>query len=144
MKKQSNSVNEKIIRDAYQVAEVKDAAGLAAMFTEDGYFWDVGSDKKYYGNDIGKPVEFMAAAFSNMHRELLEFYTKDDENVVIVELRLQGTNDGPFYLESGTVPPSGQKMDLPCCDVWHLENGKIKAFHCYNYTVLFLKQIGAF
>ena len=144
MKKQPNSANEKLIRDAYQIAEVKDAAGFAAMFTEDGYFWDIANGRKFYGNDIGKTVEIMANAFSDYHRELLEFYTDEDRNLVIVELKLQGTHDGPLRLEQGTFPPSGKKMDVPCCDLWFIEGGKIKAFHCYNYTILFFKQIGAF
>lgn len=142
MKKPTNSANEKLIRDAYQIAEVKDGAGFAAMFTKEGYFWDVGSSVKYYGQDIGKPVEVLGAAFSDYHRELLEFYTLDDENVVIVELRLQGTHDRPLNIGK-TIAPTGKRMDLPCCDIWFIENGKIKAFHCYNYVILFFQQIGA-
>lgn len=144
MKKQPSSANEKLIRDAYQAAEVKDIAGFVAMFAEGGYFWDIANGRKFYGNDIGKTVEIMANAFSDYHRELLEFYTDEDSSLVIVELKLQGTHDGPLRLEKGTFPPSGKKMDVPCCDLWFIENGKIKAFHCYNYTILFFKQIGAF
>jgi steroid delta-isomerase-like uncharacterized protein len=144
MEKQPTSANEKLIRDAYQAAEVKDTAAFVAMFAEDGYFWDVANGRKFYGDDIGKTVEIMANAFSDYHRELLEFYTDEDRNLVIVELKLQGTHDGPLRLEKGTFSASGKKMDVPCCDLWFIEGGKIKAFHCYNYTILFFKQVGAF
>ena len=60
---------------------------------DDGYFWDVSAGKKYYGRDIGKTVEVYAKAFPDMHRELYDFYVKDDENKVIVELSLNGTQD---------------------------------------------------
>ena len=33
--------NERIIRKLYDVAEVPDARAFAALFTSDGYFWDV-------------------------------------------------------------------------------------------------------
>src|ERR1700744_5865969 len=124
MKTQSKSANEKIIRDVYQAAEVKDIPRFVSMFAKDGYFWDVSAGKKYYGNDIGKTVEVYARAFPDMHRELLEFYVKDDENKVIVELTLNGTHNGPLELEKGTVPPTGKTINVPCCDVWHIENGK--------------------
>jgi hypothetical protein len=30
---------------------------------------------------------------------------------------------------------SGERLsDVPCCDVFHLERGKVTSFHCYNAT----------
>jgi len=51
-------------------------------------------------------------AFSNMHRELHRVY--QEGNVVIVQLALQGTHEGPLQLPFGTLPPTGQQMDAPC------------------------------
>jgi ketosteroid isomerase-like protein len=51
-----------------------------------------------------------------------------DGNVVIVQLALQGTHDGPLQLPFGDLPATGKKMDAPCCDVFELEDGKIKRF----------------
>ena len=78
--------NEQLVRRLYEVAEVKDSLGFASLFSDDGYFWDVSADAKYYGPDIGKTVDIYATAFSNMHRELEKFYVMG--NVVIVELSL--------------------------------------------------------
>jgi hypothetical protein len=41
-----------------------------------------------------------------------------------VQLALQGTHDGPLQLPFGEL----RAMDAPCCDVFELENGKIKHF----------------
>jgi steroid delta-isomerase-like uncharacterized protein len=142
MKTQSKSANEKIVRDVYQAAEVKDIPGFVSLFAKDGYFWDVSVGKKYYGNDIGKTVEVYATAFPDMHRILLDFYVKDDENKVIVELTLNGTHNGPLDLGKGSIPPTGKTIEVPCCDVWTIENGKIKSFHCYNAGTILLGQIG--
>jgi len=77
-----------------------------------------------------------------MHRELLEFYVKDDENLVVVELTLNGTHKGPLDLPAGTIPPTGKVMQTPCCDVFHIENGKVKTFHCYTAGTIMLGQLG--
>src|SRR3984893_5184060 len=143
MKTQSNSENEKLIRQVYAVAEVKDSKGFINLFTKDGYFYDVSAGVKYYGNDIGKTVDIYAKAFPDMHRELIEIFVKNDENVVIVELTLNGTHKGPLSLPAGDIPPSNNVMNAPCCDVFYLVNGKVNAFHCYTAGTIILSQLGA-
>ncbi|MFF3002766.1 nuclear transport factor 2 family protein [Kitasatospora sp. NPDC057940] len=133
--------NEKIIRNAYQVAEEQDVAGWIAAFTEDGTFTDMSVPFTYRGADqLGKTVETYARAFPDMHRELERFYVTGD--VVIVQLRLQGTHLGPLELPSGTVPPTGRRMDAPCCDVFELVDGKIKRFDCYAEGSVIATQLG--
>ena len=143
MKTTAISTNEAIVREAYRTAEVKDLKGFISLFTDDGYFWDVSAGIKYYGNDVANPVDVYARAFPDMHRELLRLFVKDDENVVIVELTLSGTHTGPLGVAGGGfIPPTNNKINAPCCDVWYLENGKIKKFHCYTAGTILLSQIG--
>jgi len=142
MKTASISTNEKLIRELYRTAEVKDTKAFVSLFTDDGYFWDVSAGIKYYGNDIGKTVDIYSEAFPDMHRELLKFFVKDDENVVIVELTLNGTHKGPLALPAGVIPASNNVISAPCCDVFYLENGKVKKFHCYTAGTILLGQIG--
>jgi len=133
--------NEKIIRNAYQVAEDKNVAGWIALFTEDGTFTDESVPYTYRGPDeLGLTVEVYAKAFPDMHRELHRFYVVGD--VVIVQLSLQGTHLGTLELPSGTVPPTGKRMDAPCCDVFELVDGKIKRFDCYAEGSVIAKQLG--
>ena len=133
--------NEKIIRNAYQVAEDKDVAGWVASFTEDGTFTDESIPYTYRGPaELGQTVEVYAKAFPDMHRELRTFYVVD--NIVVVQLSLQGTHLGPLELPAGTVPPTGKRMDAPCCDVFELVDGKIKRFDCYAEGSVIAKQLG--
>jgi ketosteroid isomerase-like protein len=134
------STNEDIIRNLYQLAEVKDVPGFVKVFTEDGYFYDVSAGQKYYGQDIGKTVDIYARAFPDMHRELYSVYVSGD--VVVVELSLNGTHKGPLVLPAGTIPPTGKEFHAPCCDVFHLVNGKVKTFHCYTAATIMLGQLG--
>lgn len=133
--------NEAAVRKAYQVAEDKDIRGWVNCFTADGTFTDESLGITYRGpEELGRTVETYAAAFPDMHRELYAFYVVGD--TVIVELALQGTQKGPLELPLGTIPPTGKKMDAPCCDVFQMKSGKIKTFHCYPSGTVVLAQLG--
>jgi steroid delta-isomerase-like uncharacterized protein len=134
--------NEELIRRFYCLAEgvSKDTPQLVSMFSDGGYFWNVADGSKYYGADTGIPVDVYATAFPDIHRELDNFYF--DDNVVIVELSLNGTHKGDLPTSSGTIPATGKVMHTPCCDVFHIENGKITSFHCYLAVTIMLAQLG--
>jgi ketosteroid isomerase-like protein len=124
--------NEQAIRQLYHLAEAasRDTAKFVSMFTEGGYFYDVGAGEKFYGADIGKTVDIYAAAFP--------------DNVVVVELSLNGTHKGGLVLPAGTIPATGKKISAPCCDVFHLKDGKVVSFHCYVAVPILLEQLGVF
>jgi len=134
------TANEAAIRKAYQVAEDKDVAGWVNCFTEQGTFTDESIGVTYRGQELGRTVETYATAFPDMHRELYRFYEAGD--MVIVELALQGTHKGALALPSGTIPPTGKRMDAPGCDVFRLKNGKIESFNCYPSGTIILGQLG--
>jgi hypothetical protein len=50
----------------------------------------------------------------------------------------------PLFKDGGSIilTSSVANIDFPSCDVFHLENGKIKSFHCYNEASLMLQQLG--
>ena len=136
--------DEKVIRALYGSAEAKakDTPRFVSMFAEGGYFYDVGAGEKYYGERIGYVVDNYAAAFPDMHRKLDRMYF--DNDVVVVELSLNGTHKGDLELPEGVIPPTNKEMHAPCCDVFHLKDGKILSFHCYVAVPILLKQLGIF
>src|SRR6202046_294595 len=136
--------NAAAVHELYASAEAtaKDPLKFVSMFAEGGYFYDVAAGKKYYGKDIGLTVDIYATAFPNMHRELYSFYFNDD--VVVVELSLNGTHKGNLKLPAGTIEPTGKEIHAPCCDVFHLKDGKVVSFHCYVAVPILLEQLGVF
>jgi ketosteroid isomerase-like protein len=132
--------NEQIIREAYQIAEHKDSEGWLAAFTPDGTFTDESIGVTYRGQDRAFPVENYGRAFSDMHRELYQFYVNGD--IVVVQLALQGTHDGPLSVAGGVLAPTGKRMNAPCCDVFEVKNGKINRFDCYPSGTVILAQLG--
>ena len=96
--------HEEFVRQAYAVAEAKDIASWVACFNPDGVFVDESVGVTYRGpSEVGKPVENYGTAFSDMHRELYDVYVSGD--VVVVELALQGTHDGPLGFLRGSFRP---------------------------------------
>jgi len=133
--------NEKSVRNAYHVAEMKDMPGRVGCFTEDGIFIDESIGVTYRGpKELGRTVEIYGKAFPDMHRELYDFYVAGD--TVVVVLALQGTHKGPLETPMGIIPPTGKRMDAPCCDVFHLKNGKIQKFDCYPSGTIIFSQLG--
>jgi ketosteroid isomerase-like protein len=136
--------NAAVIRALYASAEAtsKDTPKFVSMFTDGGYFYDVAAGKKYYGKDIGYTVDVYATAFPDMHRELYSMYFND--HVVVVELSLNGTHKGDLEIPEGVIPPTNKEMHAPCCDVFHVTDGKVASFHCYVAVPILLKQLGIF
>lgn len=94
--------SEALIRHVYSVAEVKDFRGFVELFTEDGTFTDESIGVTYRGQEIARTGESYATAFSDMHRELFNVYLSGDD-MVVVQLALQGTHNGPLQLPMGTI-----------------------------------------
>jgi len=128
------------VRNAYAVAERMDLEGWIDLFAPDGVFTDNSVGITYSGRGLADPVRNYGTAFSNMHRELYRTYT--DGNIVVVQLALQGIHDGPLQLPFGELPATGRQMDAPCCDVFELEDGKIKRFDCYPEGSVIFAQLG--
>jgi hypothetical protein len=102
---------------------------------------DFSIDVTWKGPDeLPEQVDKYARPFPGMHRELYRLYVSGD--IVVVQLAPQGTHLGPLHLPLGTLPPTGQQIDAPCCDVFELAAGKIKRFDCYPEGTVILTQLG--
>jgi ketosteroid isomerase-like protein len=134
--------NEELIRELYAAAEGQgtDIEKFVSLFSEEGYMYDIPSGNKFRGQAIGDSIAGFASAFPDVHRELISIYVA--ENVVVVELATRGTHKGELALASGTLAPTGKAIDVPSCDVFHLEDGKIISFHCYNVASVMQQQLG--
>jgi ketosteroid isomerase-like protein len=134
--------HEKFIRKLYAYGEGQglDTQKFVSMFSDEGYMLDMASGTKFRGKAIGDSIAGLARAFPDVHRELLDIYVA--ENVVVVEIAIRGTHKGELALASGTLAPTGKVIDVPCCDVYHLEGGKIISFDCYNLPSAMLQQLG--
>jgi SnoaL-like domain len=131
---------ETFVRGAYAVAESMDLKGWKSLFAHDGIFTDQSVGVTYQDPDLDYPVRQYGTAFGDMHRELYNFWTVGD--TVIVRLALPGTHTGPLATPFGTLPPTGNRMDAPCAEIFELADRKIKRFDCYPEGSVILTQLG--
>jgi predicted ester cyclase len=136
------SKHEQMIRVGYQAAEgaAPDVEKFLSLFNDDGVIYDVASGTKFRGAERGLMLKTFATAFPDMHREI--FGLNETNDLVVVELSLNGTHKGPLVLPAGTLPPTGKEMRTPCCDVFHFKNGKIQTFNCYAAGTIMFMQLG--
>jgi len=137
--------NEEIVRAAYRTAEgdVQDLVGWRNAFTEDGVFNNIAVGDSYTGDGLGDVVTYMANLLPDVHRELLRVHEAGD-NLVVVELLIQGTFLGPFPTPAGPVAPTGAKLSIPTADFFYLRDGKIETFNCYVSMNIMLAQMGIY
>jgi predicted ester cyclase len=131
--------NEEIIRNLYAIAE-KEPKSFRSLFNENGYWWDVPAGVTYRGDDVARAADIYSAAFPDMYRELHNLYF--DGDVVVVQLSLKGTHQGDLPMGLGTIPATGKKIDVPCVDIFRIEDGKVSAFDCNYAGTILLGQIG--
>jgi hypothetical protein len=74
-----------------------------------------------------------------MHRELYRLHVNGD--AVVVQLALQGTPRRPAEHGRRSPRTDGQPDGRACCDVFELDNGKIKRFDCYPSGTVILAQL---
>jgi hypothetical protein len=117
-----------------------DPKKFRSLFTENGYWWDVTAGVKYIGDDVARAADIYSTAFPDMHRELYDLYF--DGDVVVVRLSLNGTHKGDLPMPIRTIPATGKPINVPSCDVFTIEGGKVSAFECYYSGTILLGQIG--
>ncbi len=130
------------IKELYAAAEGGglDVAKFVSCFSEDAYVRDVPSEMEFRGGDIAMVAAGMAQGFPDIHRELFSIHQMED--VIVVELAIRGTHTGTLTTLAGTVPPTGGTIDVPCCDVFRMKDGKVASFHCYNAASILERQLG--
>ncbi|WP_341485878.1 hypothetical protein [Thioclava sp. GXIMD4215] len=59
----------------------------------------------------------------------------------MVELAIRGTHRGALMTPTGPLAATGKVIDVPCCDVFRMKDGKVAAFHCYNAFSIMQQQL---
>jgi len=61
---------------------------------------------------------------------------------VVAEFTGRGTHTGTFETSIGSLPPTGRSITLKVCDVYDIEDGKVKAQRAYLDTGSLMAQLG--
>ena len=115
-----------------------DVRGFIDLFADDGVI-NAGLNS-YRGKDLDYIVVFMGKLAPDVHRELHRVHVMDD--VIAVELSIQGTFTGVFESPAGNIHGNGANLDVPGADFWYVVDGKIKVFNCHVGVSIMLAQMG--
>lgn len=131
---------ETLVRQAYQFAEgnVMDVQGFVDLFADDGEI-NLGN-MTFRGDQLGSMVVSLGKMVPDIHRELHRVVVQD--NIVAVELTIQGTFTGPYESPAGVLQGNGAKLNVAGVDFWTVEDGKIKQFNCYTDMNSLFEQMG--
>jgi ketosteroid isomerase-like protein len=125
-----------------------DVQGFIDLFAADGVInlghagqeYNGAGQQSYRGEQVGQLVVNIGKLYPDVHRELHRVNVLGD--MIAVEVSIRGTFLGPLDTPSGTVQPTGAKVDVPTADFWYLRDGKIERFDCYVMVNTMLAQIG--
>jgi ketosteroid isomerase-like protein len=81
------------------------------------------------------------SALPDAHMELVK--TVENGEDLFVEGRFRGTHTAAMVTPQGTLPASGNKLDLPFADYFRVQNGKIVEHHVFYDQGTMMAQMGA-
>lgn len=116
-----------------------DIKAFLSCFGQNGYARNIPAQVDFRGSDIALVASGMAEAFPDIHREIFSINVSCD--TVLVELAIHGTHRGTLMTPTGPLAATGKVIDVPCCDVFRMKDGKVAAFHCYNAFSIMQQQL---
>jgi steroid delta-isomerase-like uncharacterized protein len=81
------------------------------------------------------------AALPDAHMELVRAVEAGDE--VFIEGRFAGTHTGDLVTPQGTLPASGNRLDMPYADYFRVEGGKVVEHRVFWDQATMMAQLGA-
>jgi len=81
-----------------------------------------------------------STAFPDSRVEVINIAATSDQ--AAVEFMGRGTHTGVLRTPKGDVQPTGRKIDLRFCDVYHTSYGQIISLHSYYDRMTMLQQLG--
>ncbi len=105
-----------------------DASELVSYFTEDGVYYNMPTEP-IQGHE--KLQQFIAGFIANWTKTTWDTLNIVGAGDIVIAERLDRTEVGDI------------KVDLPCCGVFEMENGKIKVWRDYFDMGTFMKPFSA-
>jgi len=112
-----------IVEQHYRDIADKDWERTGGLFSPDVVTVMPGAEPMHGVEPFLAYAQGFTNAFPDAHVELKS--TVEEGNTIIAEGNFIGTHSGTFATPQGEVPPTGKKMNLPVCDVFEVQDGKV-------------------
>ena len=133
--------NQQIVRRAYEVAEKKDIKGWVDCLRPTGRLPTIRSASPTAGRTVQPGSAKRSRSMRRHSRTCIASCTGFSASAMS-SLWNSPFSKGLLPTPMGVLPPTGKRMDAPCCDVFRLVNGKIQSFDCYPSGTVIFAQLG--
>ena len=137
--------NTALVRDLFDAFNDYDLDRVAAMVSEDFELVDFAAEGQTFRGPQGirQWHQIFLTAAPDAKAELTNVVTAG-EGWVFTEHTGRGTHTGPLVGPSGTIPPTGRRIELPIAELVRVEEGKITLLHAYYDGATLMRQLGVF
>lgn len=134
--------NKEIVRGILDLINRKDFEGTLKFFDNNAESTIIPREKIYKGPEgFRQFLQLRGNIASDTKYEVANIVSCED--TVAVEYTLKGKQDGPYPLpEGGEFPASGKNIDLKCCDLIKIQNGKVISWKSYTDLYTVMHQLG--
>jgi steroid delta-isomerase-like uncharacterized protein len=134
-------VNETLVRKLYTAFNNRNFEETAKLVSPNFEWRDIPTGEVYRGPEgIKQFMEHWTKAFKDARIDVKRVVASDQS--VAVELIGSGTHTGTLETPAGSIPPTNRKIELPCCEVGIIENGKIRSGSTYYDAATIMQQLG--
>jgi steroid delta-isomerase-like uncharacterized protein len=119
----------------------KDWDAVRASITPDFVYDEVATNRKVQGIEQVIPLwQGWATAFPDAKATFQRAFPGD--GTVVLEVTWQGTHKGPLPTPQGSIPPTGNRIDIRACFVTEISGDKAKLQRHYFDMATMLQQLG--
>lgn len=133
--------NETLFRNLYAAFNTRKFDDTAKLVSDKFEWRDVATGEVYRGPAGARQfMERWVKAFTDAKIDIQRIVATDE--VVVGEFIGRGTHSGTLESPAGAIPATNRKVELACCEVATVENGKIRSGSTYYDTATMLHQLG--
>lgn len=134
--------NKEIISGILEMINRGDFEGTGKFFDKDAETTIIPRENIFKGPEgFRQFLQFRMNISSDVKYDVAKIVSCED--TVAVEYALKGKNDGKYPLpDFGEFPASGKNINLKCCDLITIQNGKITNWKSYTDLTTIMRQIG--
>lgn len=114
----------------------------ATKMVSDKFEWrDVATGQVYRGPaGVRQFMEHWVKTFNDAKVDIQRIIANDQ--FIAAEIIGRGTHTGPLEGPGGSIPATNRKVELPCCEIALIENGKIRSGSTYYDAATIMHQLG--
>lgn len=134
--------NEEIVRSIFRAINLGDFESALKFFDRNAESAIIPREHVYKGPEgFRQFLELRKSISSDVKYDVTNIVSCED--TVAAEYGLKGKNDGKYPFPGGDeFPPSGKNINLKCCDLIKIHNGKVISWKSYTDLVTVMRQIG--